>query len=67
MIPDDGIEYVPVIESPCVDICVMDGATGWCLGCGRTIDEIAGWGERDAAARAAIMAELPARMTQLEA
>lgn len=60
------IEYVPVIESPCVDICVMDGATDWCLGCGRTIDEIARWGMTDAADRAAVMAELPERMARLE-
>jgi predicted Fe-S protein YdhL (DUF1289 family) len=66
MIRDDGIEYVPVVESPCVDICVMDPATGWCLGCGRTIGEIAGWGESGAEARTAVMAELPARMAELE-
>ncbi len=67
MIRDDGVEYVPPVPSPCVDICVMDGATDWCLGCGRTIDEIAGWGESSAQARAAVMAELPARMARLEA
>ncbi|RYD96082.1 MAG: DUF1289 domain-containing protein [Sphingomonadales bacterium] len=66
MISGDGVEYVPIVESPCVDICVMDGASGWCLGCGRTIGEIAGWGEASPAARAAIMADLPARMAQLE-
>lgn len=66
MIPDDGIEYVPVIESPCVDICVMDGDSGWCIGCGRTIDEIAGWGGTAPQARAAVLAELPARMAQLD-
>ena len=66
MIRDDGIEYVPVVESPCIDICVMDGATSWCLGCGRTIDEIAKWSECGAEARATIMAELPARMDQLK-
>ena len=66
MTPDDGVEYVPVIESPCVDICVIDTETSWCLGCGRTIGEISGWGERDAAARAAVMEQLPARMARLE-
>ncbi len=66
MTRDDGIEYVPMVESPCVDICVMDDATGWCLGCGRTIDEIADWGASSAEARNAVMADLPARMAQLE-
>jgi len=29
--------------SPCISICRMDEATGWCEGCLRTIDEIAVW------------------------
>ena len=35
---EDG--YVP---SPCICVCTMDQATGLCIGCYRTIDEIAGW------------------------
>ena len=30
--------------SPCINICRMDAATGWCEGCMRTLDEIAAWG-----------------------
>ncbi|WP_137861399.1 MULTISPECIES: DUF1289 domain-containing protein [unclassified Sphingomonas] len=60
------IEYVPIVESPCVSICVMDAATGWCIGCGRTLDEIARWGITDQADRDAVTAELPARMERLE-
>lgn len=60
------IEYVPIVESPCFSLCVMDDATGWCLGCGRTLDEIAGWGEATPERRDAVMAELPARMERLE-
>ncbi|MFS2109219.1 DUF1289 domain-containing protein [Sphingomonas sp. Sphisp140] len=59
------IEYVPIVESPCVSICVMDEATGWCIGCGRTLDEIARWCSTDQADRDAVMAELPARMEML--
>jgi predicted Fe-S protein YdhL (DUF1289 family) len=33
----------PVIASPCINICRMDGDTGLCLGCFRTIEEIARW------------------------
>ena len=29
--------------SPCIDVCRMDAATGWCEGCLRTLDEIACW------------------------
>lgn len=60
------IEYVPIMESPCVSICAMDGSTGWCIGCGRTLDEIGRWGETDQADRDAVTAELPARMERLE-
>ncbi|ANQ83484.1 hypothetical protein dqs_0407 [Azoarcus olearius] len=30
--------------SPCINVCRMDAATGWCEGCLRTLDEIARWG-----------------------
>ena len=29
--------------SPCIAVCRLDEATGWCLGCFRTIDEIRDW------------------------
>ncbi|HVO08161.1 MAG TPA: DUF1289 domain-containing protein [Burkholderiaceae bacterium] len=32
------------VASPCINVCRMDEATGWCEGCLRTIDEIAAWG-----------------------
>lgn len=31
------------VASPCINICRIDAATGWCEGCQRTIDEIAAW------------------------
>jgi predicted Fe-S protein YdhL (DUF1289 family) len=31
------------VPSPCVNVCQMDSQTGLCLGCLRTLDEIAGW------------------------
>lgn len=49
------------IESPCIKICTQDAAAGRCLGCGRTMDEIARWGVLSAAERAHIMVELPER------
>lgn len=33
----------PDIETPCVKLCVVDPETQFCIGCGRTRDEIAGW------------------------
>ncbi len=31
------------IESPCNKICTLDSRGDYCIGCGRTIDEIARW------------------------
>jgi uncharacterized protein len=31
------------VPSPCVSVCRMDAATGWCEGCLRTLEEIAAW------------------------
>lgn len=35
----------PKVPSPCNDICEMNPKTGYCIGCGRTIDEIVAWPE----------------------
>jgi predicted Fe-S protein YdhL (DUF1289 family) len=51
-----------MIESPCVKICTLDARSGQCLGCGRTIDEIARWIAMDARERARVMGELPWRL-----
>ena len=51
-----------MIESPCIKICTLDARSGLCLGCGRSIDEIARWTTMSAAERALVMAELPARL-----
>lgn len=50
-----------MIESPCVKVCTLDARSGLCLGCRRTIDEIAGWGAMSAGERARVMRELSAR------
>jgi predicted Fe-S protein YdhL (DUF1289 family) len=51
--------------SPCIGICRIDEATGWCLGCARTADEIADWRARPPAFRAAVWQALPARFDAL--
>jgi hypothetical protein len=43
----------------------MHPATGWCEGCGRTLDEIARWSQLDDRAKDAVWAQLPARQQQL--
>ena len=51
-----------MIETPCVKICTLDARKGFCLGCGRTIDEIARWGSMSLEERSRIMNELPERL-----
>jgi predicted Fe-S protein YdhL (DUF1289 family) len=53
------------METPCVDICEIDRASGLCRGCGRTIAEIANWASMTGAERRRIMAELAARKAAL--
>jgi len=51
-----------MIETPCVKVCTLDARTGLCLGCGRTVDEIARWTAMDASERAQVMRELADRL-----
>ncbi len=48
-------------ESPCVKICVLHPETRLCMGCHRTLDEIAAWSGMPADLRRKVMSELPAR------
>jgi hypothetical protein len=53
------------IATPCIKVCMVDGASGLCLGCYRTLPEIAGWGRLEADERAAIMAGLSSRRDRI--
>ena len=50
------------VSTPCVQICVIDPRSALCIGCGRTVNEIAAWGGLDEPSRLAIMAGLEARL-----
>jgi len=52
---------VEPIESPCVDVCVIDPDSGLCEGCARTLEEIARWAAYSTDERRRIMAELEGR------
>lgn len=54
------------IATPCVQVCIVDGASGLCLGCYRSLAEIAGWRGLSDEERAAVMAELPERSHRIE-
>jgi predicted Fe-S protein YdhL (DUF1289 family) len=50
--------------SPCVAVCVMNTETGWCLGCYRTMSEIAGWVMLTPAQRREVLARVAERKAQ---
>lgn len=54
-----------MISTPCIKICVMENDL--CVGCGRTLGEIASWGSMREVERRAIMDMLPARLAKLDA
>ena len=52
--------------SPCTLICSIDMKTGFCVGCGRTGDEIAGWTGFTDEERIDLMDLLPTRLDNVE-
>jgi uncharacterized protein len=59
-----GTSPSAAIDTPCVKICVIE-ADGLCVGCARTLDEIARWGLMSAEQRHAVMTALPGRRTEI--
>jgi predicted Fe-S protein YdhL (DUF1289 family) len=54
-----------LFASPCVGICRLDEATGWCLGCARNTREIGRWRTLSSAEQLRVWAELPRRKAVL--
>jgi uncharacterized protein len=48
------------VKSPCIDVCRLDGQ-GLCVGCRRTIDEIAEWSRASEARRREILRAVESR------
>ena len=51
--------------SPCINVCVVDGQTGWCLGCARSLSEIAGWSGMSEEQQRAVLKGIPKRKESL--
>ena len=66
-VSSDRIWMRKEIDSPCVKICVVHPGEGLCVGCLRTLDEIARWSSMSDGERAEITAALPARAPRLRA
>ncbi|WP_461343491.1 DUF1289 domain-containing protein [Brevundimonas sp. GN22] len=54
------------VSTPCVMVCAVDGASGLCLGCYRTLKEIAEWSRLPEEERVRLMAELPSRAERID-
>lgn len=52
--------------SPCIGVCIIDPATGFCRGCARTIPEIAGWLNFSAEDKRRVLAAVADRQRQLD-
>jgi uncharacterized protein len=50
-----------ITSTPCISVCQVDAATGFCIGCGRTAAEISLWTAMTEPDRLALMAMLPNR------
>jgi len=42
------------VPSPCISVCRIDEASGLCVGCLRTLDEVAAWSTLDDAGKRAV-------------
>jgi uncharacterized protein len=51
------------VPSPCISVCRMDDASGLCVGCLRTLFEIAAWSELRDDERRNVWARLAKRAT----
>lgn len=56
-----------MIASPCVKTCAIDPDTGWCLGCVRDLDEIAGWSRMSDEQKQAVLERIAERRASLSA
>jgi predicted Fe-S protein YdhL (DUF1289 family) len=54
------------MTSPCIKVCQMDPVRGVCIGCCRTLDEIARWGGMSDLEQFQVLEQLPERRRRLD-
>jgi predicted Fe-S protein YdhL (DUF1289 family) len=60
------VEGAPApVVTPCVKVCIVDGESGLCLGCYRTLGEVARWSSLSETQRSDVMADLPGRRSRI--
>jgi uncharacterized protein len=53
------------VPSPCISVCQMDARTGLCLGCRRTLQEIADWLEMTPEEKLATLGRVAERASEV--
>ena len=53
------------MASPCIGVCTMSEATGYCQGCYRTMDEIRDWWDMTSERKRDVLSVLDQRMGEL--
>lgn len=53
------------VASPCINVCQISAETGFCQGCYRTLDEIAGWWDMVPDEQRQLLAELEKREAEI--
>jgi uncharacterized protein len=53
------------MNSPCIKVCQMDPARGVCIGCCRSLDEIARWSGMSDKEQLRVLDQLPERRKRL--
>jgi|KBSSwiStaDraftv2_1062776.scaffolds.fasta_scaffold301360_2 predicted Fe-S protein YdhL (DUF1289 family) len=49
------------VDSPCNRVCIIDPVRNWCIGCGRTLDEIGEWATASDPRKRQILENISAR------
>lgn len=52
------------VQSPCIGVCSMSEATGFCHGCYRTIDEIKAWWDMNVSEQKSLLLTLDERQSK---
>ena len=52
-----------MVKSPCVAVCKIDYESGYCIGCKRTIEEIANWSILNNQQKKKILAKVKSKNT----
>lgn len=53
------------VVSPCTNVCIMEKSYGYCRGCHRTLNEIAGWASYTNDEKRALLQVLDSRRSTL--